>query len=47
LKQARYYARGVVMAGSGHFWMSEPIDEEGSFSGRLAPRLVRFLAEKL
>jgi acetyl esterase/lipase len=47
LKQARYYARGVVMTGAGRFWMSEPIEEEGSFSGRLAPRFVRFLAEKL
>ncbi|HXQ52924.1 MAG TPA: alpha/beta hydrolase [Stellaceae bacterium] len=47
LKQARFFARTVVMQGPGHFWMSEPIDEPGSTSGHLAPRLMRFLVEKL
>jgi acetyl esterase/lipase len=47
LKQARFYARTVVMQGAGHFWMSDPIEEAGSFSGHLAPRLLRFLGEKL
>jgi hypothetical protein len=27
--------------------MNDPIDEPGSFSGFLAPRLMRFLAERL
>jgi acetyl esterase/lipase len=47
LKQARFYARTVVMQGAGHFWMSDPIEEPGSVTGHLAPRLLRFLAEKL
>jgi acetyl esterase/lipase len=47
LKQARFYARSVVLPGAGHFWMSDPIEEAGSFTGQLAPRLLRFLAEKL
>ena len=47
LKQARFFARGVVMQGAGHFWMSDPIEEPGSYPGHLAPRLLRFLAEKL
>jgi len=47
LKQARFYARSVVIEGAGHFWMSDPIDEPDSYSGRFAPRLLRFLAEKL
>jgi acetyl esterase/lipase len=47
LKQARFYARNVVIPGAGHFWMSDPIDEPGSFPGHLAPRLLRFLAEKV
>jgi acetyl esterase/lipase len=47
LKQARFFVRTVVMQGAGHFWMSEPIDEPGSASGHLAPRLTRFLAERL
>jgi acetyl esterase/lipase len=47
LKQARFYVRSVVMPGAGHFWMSDPIEEKGSVTGHLAPRLLRFLAEKL
>jgi len=47
LKQARFYARTVVMQGAGHFWMSDPIEEAGSLPGHLAPRLRRFFGEKL
>jgi acetyl esterase/lipase len=47
LKRARYYVRTVVVQGTGHYWASEPIEEPGSSSGYLAPRLVRFLAERL
>jgi acetyl esterase/lipase len=47
LKQARFYARTVIMQGAGHFWMSEPIEEPTSTPAYLAPRLLRFLAEKL
>ena len=47
LKQARFFARAIVMQGAGHFWMSDPLDEPDSHSGKFAPRLLRFLLEKL
>ena len=47
LKQARFYARPVVVNGAPHFWCADPIDESGSQSGFLAPRLLRFLQAKL
>jgi len=28
-------------------WMNDPIDEQGSYGSFLAPRLLRFLAERL
>jgi acetyl esterase/lipase len=47
LKQAGFFVRTTLLQGAPHYWGSDPIDEPGSFSGFLAPRLVRFLAEKL
>ncbi|MFZ1924478.1 MAG: alpha/beta hydrolase, partial [Xanthobacteraceae bacterium] len=47
LKQAGFFVRPVIVAGAPHYWMNDPIDEPGSYSGFLAPRLLRFLAEKL
>jgi acetyl esterase/lipase len=47
LKRARFYARSVVLQGAGHFFMSDPIEESDSHTGRLAPRVLRFLSEKL
>jgi acetyl esterase/lipase len=47
LKQAGFFARSCTVAGAGHYWLSDPLDEPGSFSGFFAPRLARFLAEKL
>ena len=47
LKQARIYVRTVVIPGAPHFWASEPIDEPNSYGAFLAPRLLRFLKEKL
>ncbi len=47
LKQARFFARSVVIPGAGHFWMSDPIAEHDSHSARFAPRVLRFLSEKL
>ena len=47
LKQAGAFTRTVVMPGAGHFWMSDPVEEPGSVPGHLAPRLLRFLAERL
>ena len=47
LKQAGFFVRPVIVQGSPHFWAVDPIEEAGSFSGVLAPRLVRFLQERL
>jgi acetyl esterase/lipase len=47
LKQARFFARTVAMPGAGHFWLTDPIEEAGSLTAFLAPRLLRFLADKL
>jgi acetyl esterase/lipase len=47
LKQAGFAVRTCVMHGAPHYWLSDPIDEAGSHSGFLAPRLMRFLEERL
>jgi acetyl esterase/lipase len=47
LKQAGFFVRSCLVQGAPHYWMNDPIEESGSYSGFLAPRLVRFLAEKL
>jgi acetyl esterase/lipase len=47
LKQAGFFARSCVVQGAGHYWLSDPLDETGSYPGFFMPRLMRFLAEKL
>ena len=47
LKQAGFFVRTCIIPGAPHFWMNDPIDEPTSLPGFLAPRLMRFLAEKL
>ena len=47
LKQAGFNARTCVMHGAPHYWLSDPIEEPDSHTGFLAPRLLRFLAERL
>ena len=47
LKQAGFFTRTCYVPGAGHYWLSDPIDEPGSYPAVLAPRLIRFLAEKL
>jgi acetyl esterase/lipase len=47
LKQANFFVRSCVVQGSGHYWASDPIEEPGSFPAVLAPKLMRFLAERL
>jgi acetyl esterase/lipase len=47
LKQAGFFVRPCIVPGAPHYWLNDPIDEPGSLSGFLAPRLMRFLAEKL
>ena len=47
LKQAGFFVRPCIVPGAPHYWMNDPIEEPASLSGFLAPRLVRFLVEKL
>jgi acetyl esterase/lipase len=47
LRQAGFYVRSVTVQSAPHFWASDPLDETGSHTGFLAPRLHRFLAERL
>jgi acetyl esterase/lipase len=47
LKQAGFFVRTCNVPGAGHYWMSDPIEEPASYSGFFAPRLVRFLSERL
>jgi acetyl esterase/lipase len=47
LKQAGFFVRPCIVHGAPHYWMNDPIEEPGSYSGFLAPRLLRFLSEKL
>jgi acetyl esterase/lipase len=47
LKQAGFFVRPCIVHGAPHYWMNDPIEESGSYSGFVAPRLMRFLAEKL
>lgn len=47
LKQSGFFVRPAIVHGAPHYWMNDPIEEPGSYSGFLAPRLLRFLAEKL
>jgi acetyl esterase/lipase len=47
LKQAGFNVRTCVLHGAPHYWLSDPIEEPDSHSGFLAPRLLRFLAERL
>lgn len=47
LKQAGFFVRSTIVQGAPHYFGSDPIEEPGSLSGFLAPRLLRFLAEKL
>ena len=47
LKQAGFFVRPCIVPCAPHYWMNDPIEEPGSLSGFLAPRLMRFLAERL
>jgi acetyl esterase/lipase len=47
LKQAGFNVRSCVVSGAGHYWLSDPIEEPASQSGFLAPRLLRYLSERL
>ena len=47
LKQNGNFARRIIAQGSGHFWYTDPIEEPGSVSGLFAPRMLRFLQDRL
>jgi acetyl esterase/lipase len=47
LKQANFFVRTCILQGAPHYWAGDPIEEPGSWSGFLAPRLLRFLKERL
>jgi acetyl esterase/lipase len=47
LKQAGFYVRTTVLTDAPHFWCGDPIDEPNSYTGFLAPRMLRFLQLKL
>jgi acetyl esterase/lipase len=47
LKQANFFVRTCIVQGAPHYWLNDPIEEPGSYSGFIAPRLLRFLQERL
>jgi acetyl esterase/lipase len=48
LRQAGFSVKDCPVQGASHFWFSEePIEEPGSYTGYLAPRLLRFLKRNL
>jgi acetyl esterase/lipase len=47
LKQSGQFVRTVPIVGAPHFWIEQPIAETGSFTGFLAPKLHRFLQERM
>ncbi len=47
LKQTGSFVRTFIAQAGPHYWGSEPLDEPGSHTSALAPRLKRFLSERL
>ena len=47
LKQANFFVRTCIVQGAPHYWLNDPIEEPASYCGFLAPRLMRFLQERL
>ena len=47
LKQAGIFVRTVAVHPAPHYWVSDPLDEPGSFSAFFTARLLRFLETKL
>ena len=46
LKQSGQFVRTVPVVGAPHFWIDQPIEENSSFTGFLAPKLLRFLKDR-
>jgi acetyl esterase/lipase len=47
LKQAGNFVRTCIVPGAPHYFVRDPIEEPTSFNGFVAPRLLRFLDERL
>jgi acetyl esterase/lipase len=47
LKQANFFVRPCIVHGAPHYWMNDPVEEPGGYCAFLAPKLLRFLVEKL
>ena len=48
LKQAGFFARNAVQQGIGHFWFTgDPLEDPRGASAQVAPRVLRFLQERL
>ncbi len=47
LTQARFFVRRVVVPFGPHFWIADPVEEPNSFASFVAPRLLRFLGQRL
>ncbi len=47
LKQSGQFVRPVPIVGAPHFWIDQPIEETGSFTGFFAPKLLCFLNDAL
>lgn len=47
LKQTGTFVRTAIAQGAPHYWGSEPLDDPTSYTAFLAPRLKRFLEERL
>jgi acetyl esterase/lipase len=45
LKRTGQFVRPVPVVGAPHFWIDQPIDEACSFTGFVAPKLLRFINE--
>jgi acetyl esterase/lipase len=44
LKRAGFFARAIIIPGAGHFWVEDPVEEEGSYGRFVGPKVLRFLA---
>jgi acetyl esterase/lipase len=47
LAQTNFNVQTVIVPDAQHYWVSDPIGDERSYSGFLAPRLLRFLDQHL
>jgi len=48
LNQAQIFVRRIVIPGAGHFWASDPFENEpNGYGATTAPRLLRFLKDEL